>query len=173
MSCLRRLLPAVALLLTACASLPPPDKAAISPTPTFAVDDFGLEGRLSLRQGDTSHHVGISWRHESASDEIFLSGPLGQGLAQLSRDRLGAHLLTADQQTVSAADWESLAERAFGMRLPLSRLPQLLAAPVGTTRLDVEGWRIDYLAFEQGRPVLIELQRDDIAARLKIDSWTR
>ena len=86
---LARLLLAFAVAgLSACASLPPP--AAVPPAPTFVAGSFALEGRLSLRQGETRHHVGISWRHEPARDEIFLSGLLGQGLAELSRDATGA-----------------------------------------------------------------------------------
>jgi len=171
---LRRLLPFCAAILAACASLPPP--ATVSPPPGFSDGSFALEGRLSVRQGETRHHVGISWRHEAARDEIFLSGPLGQGLAELTRDATGARLLTADRQMTSAADWESLAERAFGARLPLSNLPRWLAAPVTVPpepTFSIDGWRIDVLDVADGRPVLIELRRDDIEARLRIDSWTR
>ena len=87
---------------------------------------------------------------------------------------------------IKAADWESLAERAFGVRLPLSNLPRLLAAPSGTVpparpegsplgvpTLEIDGWRIDILEVADGRPALMELRRDDIEARLKIDSWQR
>jgi len=126
-----------------------------------------------VRRGDTRHHVGISWRHEAAHDEIFLSGPLGQGLAELSRDATGAQLLTADRQLIRAADWESLAERAFGARLPLSRLPRWLAGAPAEPTSHIDGWRIDIMEVVDGRPALIELRRDDIEARLKIDSWAR
>ncbi|MDP2794212.1 MAG: outer membrane lipoprotein LolB [Sulfurisoma sp.] len=170
---------AAMFVLAGCASLPPP---AVPPRPTFSEGSFILEGRLSVRQGETRHHVGINWRHEAARDEIFLSGPLGQGLAELTRDATGARLLTADRQVIDAADWESLAERAFGARLPLSNLPRWLAAvpparPAGSTlgvpTFEIDGWRIDILDVADGRPVLIELRRDDIEARLRIDSWTR
>lgn len=171
MTPLFRLLPFCAAILAACASLPPP--AAVSPAPTFSAGSFALEGRLSVRQGETRHHVGISWRHEPAHDEIFLTGPLGQGLAQLSRDAGGARLLTADRQAIDAADWESLAERALGARLPLSNLPCWLAAVPPQPTFQVDGWRIDVIEVAAGRPSLIELRRDDIEARLKIDSWTR
>jgi outer membrane lipoprotein LolB len=161
---------AAMFVLAGCASLPPP---AASPQPTFSAGGFALEGRLSVRQGETRHHVGISWRHEAARDEIFLSGPLGQGVAELTRDQTGARLLTADRQLTTAADWESLAERAFGARLPLSNLPRWLAgAPLAPT-FQVDGWRIDVLDVADGRPTLIELRRDDIEALLRIDSWTQ
>jgi outer membrane lipoprotein LolB len=157
------------MLLSACASLPPPAPATqLAPV---SAEAFFLNGRLSVRQGETRHHVGISWRHEAARDEIFLSGPLGQGLAELTRDADGARLLTADRKLLTAPDWESLAERVLGARLPLSGLPQWLASAPAARSFDVEGWRIDVLEVAAGRPALIELRRDDIEARLKIDGW--
>lgn len=164
---LRMLLPLCVGLLSACASLPPPP--AVAPA---AADSFALNGRLSLRQGGTSHHVGISWRHEPARDEIFVSGPLGQGLAELTRDATGARLLTADRKLVTAPDWESLSERALGARLPLSNLPRWVVAVPPTPTFDVDGWRIEVREVVDGRPALIELRRDDIEARLRIDGWT-
>lgn len=168
-----RLLSLYLLMLSACATLPPP--AAVAPAPLSA-EGFFLTGRLSLRHGESRHHVGISWRHEALRDEIFLSGPLGQGLAELTRDASGARLLTADRKVHTAADWESLAERALGVRLPLSNLPSWLAgAPAAAAPvpgLEVDGWRIDVLEVAEGRPALIELRRDDIEARLRIDGWT-
>lgn len=173
-----RLLPFCAALLSACASLPPPTAAV--PAPAISGPSFSLEGRLSVRQGEISHHVGINWRHDAASDEIFLTGPLGQGLARLTRDAAGARLLTADRQVLEAADWESLAERALGAHLPLSNLPRWLATvphsgqfiPLPPTA-NLDGWRIDVLEVVAGRPTLIDLHRDGIEARLRIDQWTK
>jgi outer membrane lipoprotein LolB len=158
---------ACATLLAACAQ--PPSR------PAAPVDGerFQLEGRLSVRQGEARHHVGISWRHVPAGDEILLSGPLGQGLAELTRDAGGARLVAADGQRLAAADWDSLAERAFGARLPLSAMPRWVvgAAPAPGSG-GTDGWRIDYLEYDAGRPVLIEMRRDDIEVRLKVDAWS-
>ena len=84
-----------------------------------AIAAFVLEGRLSIRQGDKPYASNIEWQHTPDGDRIFLSGPLGQGIAELSRDATGATLLTADRRTVKAADWSSLAEALLGIRLPL------------------------------------------------------
>ena len=162
----RFLLPLCLSLLSACASLPPP--APVS----AGVENFALAGRLSVRQGEMRHHVGISWRHEAARDEIFLSGPLGQGLAELTRDAPGARLLTSARTVVTAPDSESLAERALGARLPLSNLPRWVVAVPPEPTFDVDGWRIEVREVADGRPALIELRRDDIEAVLRIDSWT-
>ena len=166
MTLLRFLLPLCLGLLSACASLPSP-----APVVSAAAESFTLSGRLSLRQGEMRHHVGISWRHEPARDEIFVSGPLGQGLAELTRDATGARLLTADRKLVTAPDWESLAERALGARLPLSNLPRWVVAVPPEPTFDVDGWHIEVREVANGRPALIELRRDDIEAVLRIDGW--
>jgi len=155
-----------AALLAACTQAP--IRPVVSPD---AVIRFDLEGRLSVRQGDVVHHVSITWRHNAEQDEILLSGPLGQGLAELRRDAAGARLLTSDRRSIVATDWESLAERAFGVRLPLSNMPRWVVG--GAPAAGADGWQIDYLDVEAGRPVLMEMRRGDIEVRLKVDAWNK
>lgn len=180
----------LALALGGCVLQPPRPDGVSEPQrpPRAAIVSFNLEGRLSVRQGEHRHHVSLSWHHTAAADELFLSGPLGQGLAELQRDAGGARLLTADRQTTRASDWEELSAQVFGSPLPLSNLPRWLVADVPDsavmTRDDrgrpasasVEGWRIDYLDFESDAPdalpTLLEFRRDDMELRLKIDTWS-
>jgi outer membrane lipoprotein LolB len=95
-------------------------------------------------------------------------------LAELSRDETGARLVTADHGEFAAADWEALAERALGARLPLNDLPKWLA---GQAPSAASGWRVEYLDYESAAadalPTLIEFRREDIAVRVKIDHWSR
>lgn len=104
---------------------------------------------------------------------MLITTPLGQGVAELSRDAAGARLLMADGKEYAAADWEDLAERTFGTRLPLNDLPQWLTghAPAAAT-----GWRVDYLDYQSeavdALPTLVEAKRGDIELRLKIDVWS-
>lgn len=181
---------ALALAISGCVlQSPRPESAtqAFRP-PRAAIVGFSLDGRLSVRQAENRHHVTLNWHHGAEADEVFLSGPLGQGLAELHRDALGARLLTADRQTASAADWEELSAQVFGSPLPLSALPRWLLAdlPEGAVTArdaqgrpavaSVEGWRIDYLDYESAGagalPTLLEFHRDDMELRLKIDLWS-
>jgi outer membrane lipoprotein LolB len=138
-----------------------------------ALQAFSLDGRIAVRQGETRHYANVTWQHDRGSDSILVTTPLGQGVAELSRDVAGARLVTADHREIVAPDWESLAKRALGARLPLDDLPAWLTGhppPPGS------GWRVDYLDYQSeaadALPTLIEIRRDDLYVRLKIDHWS-
>lgn len=172
--------------LAGCASLPSPRQSATTMGQSApAPRDFELSGRISVRHGETSYFTNISWQHETDRDEILLATPLGQGLAQLSRDAAGAHLRTADGRSLEAADWSALALQAFGVELPLAELSLwvIAEAPAEARRDDYgrplsflqDGWAVSYGSYASAdpaaRPQLIELRREGIALRLKIDAW--
>jgi outer membrane lipoprotein LolB len=158
------------LLLAACAQLPSGGTAGRVPP---ALTRFELDGRITVRQSQSRQYANISWRHDSAGDEIMLTTPLGQGVAELSRDARGARLVTADRKEFVAADWEGLAEQMFGARLPLDDLPAWLT---GHAPAAASGWRVEYLEYQSeaadALPTLLEVKRDDIELRLKINEWT-
>ncbi|MDR0476560.1 MAG: hypothetical protein LBH14_01280, partial [Desulfobulbaceae bacterium] len=72
-----------------------------------------------------------------------------------------------------ADDWEDLAERMLGTRLPLNDLPEWLS---GRAPEQASGWRIEYREYQNDAadalPTLIEARRGDIGLRLKISEWT-
>jgi outer membrane lipoprotein LolB len=179
---------AIALLLASCAQQPMRDAA---PRPARdSIDSYVLEGRVSVRRGDEARQASLNWQHSKARDQIELSGPLGQKAARLTRDASGARLDTASRETVTASDWSTLSERVLGVELPLDGMARWVVAAVpanskgAQTERDaagrplqamVDGWHIAYLAYEsdapEALPTLIELHRDDINVRLKIDQW--
>lgn len=135
---------------------------------------FEFDGRVAVRQGENRHHLNISWRHEAASDTILLTTPLGQGVAELGRNASGARLTMADRRQFGAADWEALAEQLLGIRLPLNDLP---AWVTGHGAEAAGGWRVEYLDYQSSAPdalpTQLELTRDGIEVRIRIDEWTR
>jgi outer membrane lipoprotein LolB len=183
----RTLLAAVFLVLTAgCAML---ETAATAPRPAReAIEAFRIEGRIAVRRAGESFSAGIDWRHDAYSDEIIISGPLGQGLARLTSGGGAALLETADQKQYVAADLDGLSEQVFGARLPVSGLGRwVLGRPAfgGAARLDdtqrlaglsEQGWAIEYLRYESeapdALPELLQARREDIEVRLKIDRWS-
>jgi len=133
---------------------------------------FTFSGRVAVQQGNVSHHVNIDWQHTADSDTILLNTPLGQGLAELSRNATGAHLILADQRRFEAQDWSTLSVEVFGFRLPLNASARWLLGAAA----DTEGWRVTVVEREStaphALPTLIELEREDIHVRLKIDEWS-
>lgn len=185
---LRRLLHSVIALvlssvLGACVQLPSTE--GLLRPPRAAIEAYTLTGRITVRQGEQRYVASIAWQHDAPRDEILLSTPLGQGIAELTRDASGARLTTADRHEFTAPDWEGLSARAFGFALPLSLLPRWVVADapegaildaVGRPKHFVaDGWEVDYLDYEgeadYALPQRVELKRDDIELRLKIDEW--
>ncbi len=152
------------------------------------VEAFRLEGRIAVRRAQESFSARIEWRHDAHSDELILTGPLGQGFARLTAGGGTALLETADQKRFAAPDLDGLAEQVFGARLPVSELGRwVLGRSVtgGTVRhdangriagFDEQGWAIEYLRYENetanALPELLKASRSDIEVRLKIDSWS-
>ena len=150
------------------------------------IRDYTLNGRVAVKRGNESRQAGIDWQHARDRDEIELSGPLGQRAARLMRGADGATLITSSRETVKAQDWNALAERVLGVVLPLDGMSRWVTADVADAKAErdslgrprqavVDGWRIDYLGYESeaadALPTLIEMHRDDIDVRLKIDIW--
>jgi outer membrane lipoprotein LolB len=158
-------------VLSACVALQPTTSLPRSPPVAGA---FEIDGRVLVRRGETRHHVNISWRHAATSDQILLTTPFGQGVAELSRDTSGARLVMADHREFVAADWVGLAEQLFGIRLPLDDLPVWVT---GQSTAAASAWQVEYLDYQSNAPdalpTLLELKHDDIEIRLKIDEWNR
>lgn len=175
------------LLSAGCSTLPDASSAPVRPG-RGPMQSFDIEGRIATRQEDRHLSGKLSWRHTPQRDELLLSNPLGQGMAELSRDSLGARLKLADRREFFAADWDSLAAQLFDLPLPLSSLSDWLLGdiPDGAQRISrdaqgrprsmtLQGWRIDYPDYESeapdALPVRIELHQGNIEVRLKIDTW--
>lgn len=154
-------------VLSGCATVPLPPQRP----PVAQIEQFAFSGRITVRQGDVRHNARVDWRHESGRDEVLLTTPFGQGVAELTRDATGALLVLADQRRFAANDWSTLSQQVFGFPLPLGTSARWLLGDVAET----EGWRVTIVERESAAaaalPTLIELERDDIAVRLKIDEW--
>lgn len=166
-----------AALLSACASVAPPAPKA---------GEFAVLGRVAVRYGDEAASGRVAWRHSETGDDLVLSTPLGQGIAEITR-RDGVYtLVSANRRRLTAADPEQLTEQALGYALPLGGLPDWLrgrpqAGVAAETRyegrqlaeLRQHGWTIEYLAYDEaGRlPRRIRLTRGALDIRLAIEEW--
>jgi outer membrane lipoprotein LolB len=174
-------------LIAGCASLPAPPPLSAAGTS----DAFAFSGRLAVHERDNNVTGSIHWRHEAARDDILLSTPLGQGVAQIVNDASGATLTTNDGKTYRAADAEQLTAKITGWHIPVSGLTFWLRGlpQAGSTaheerddqgRLKLvaqEDWKIEYSAYfdapDERLPKRIVLTRPEFEFKLVIDNWER
>ena len=152
---------------------------------------FLLEGRFSLRQEDENHSGKLRWRHIENQDDLLLSSPFGQGIAEINATTNRATLTTSDGKQYSAEDVSTLTEQVLGYRLPLPLLVDWVRGKVtGDDVLERDGygrpirfryddWHIRY-EYDAGESVLLHtppirlfVERMGVfELRLRIDEWT-
>jgi outer membrane lipoprotein LolB len=174
---LRALALAVALAAAGCAEL-----AERAPGERV---EFEFTARFAARYGNEAASGQLAWRHHASRDEVLISSPFGQGLARVTRQEGQATLVMADDRRYVAADAEALTEEVLGFRLPLKGLADWVRArpspdaPARTERapdgqlalLEQQGWRVEYQAYEAGRPARMRLQYPGLELRLAISAW--
>ena len=171
-------------LLSGCASLPEilGGRADI---------EFELEGRAAVRYGEEGGSTRISWRHGASSDDVLITGPLGQGIARIVRRGGEASLTTAEGKEYRAGDAESLTESVLGWRLPLTGMPDWVRGRASVGRaaqverdeigqvkeVKQDDWRIEYLAWNDALPSRMTLShegaRGRVELRIIIDQWKK
>ncbi len=133
--------------------------------------DFSLAGRIAVRSGSEAFTGNIAWRHAKGGDEILLSTPTGQGVAQILRQGDAVLLKTAEGKEYRAVDSESLTERVLGFRLPIEGLAETVQGQPSPV-LESRGWKIEYQERdEQKRPTRLRLTNTGAEVRLAIHQW--
>lgn len=177
---------AVLLALGGCAFTPsvPPDRVR-----AVLLDAWTLQGRIGVKTGEQSLSGQIHWKHRADADDVFMSSPLGQGVARIVRDATGVTLEVPNQSARHAPDAESLTRDVLGYGLPVAGLAWWVQAHPAPDRvfdatrdasgrlaqLRQDGWVIDYLQYADdapGRPRKLLVARDGLEIRLVADSWT-
>ena len=175
-------------LLAACAGAPP-GMPARGPEIAYVDTPFTAEGRLSARHGQDAVAVRFAWMHRPPRDELSVTSPLGQTVAELSGDAAGrrVEVRTADGRHAEAADWVTLTERALGFPLPVTGLVAWIrGAPhpdaAYTLEADREGrvavlrqdgWEVvyDYPDAAARGPLRLRLSYPEFEIRVVIDEW--
>lgn len=172
--------------LAACGSTPPSVERP-SPVRRDELQGFSLAGRFSLRQEGQNYTGRLDWRHTDDSDELLLSSPLGQGMAEIVSTPDGARLNSGDGKPQTATSADELLRAVLGYPLPLDKLADWVRgrSPQGGTmtidalgrplRLRYEDWRIDYEYDSdepQALPGRLFVERETLLElRLRIDEW--
>lgn len=133
--------------------------------------EFSLAGRIAARSGKESFTGNITWRHAHGGDELLISTPTGQGVAQIVRQGDAVLLRTAEPREYRAADSEELTERVLGFRLPIEGLAQTVQGKPSPT-LEGRGWKVEYQEYDaQKRPTRLRLTNGAAEVRLAISQW--
>jgi outer membrane lipoprotein LolB len=169
-----------AVALAGCASL-------AGPSVPDADLEFELQGRIALHYGEEGGSARINWRHAPAADDLFVTNPMGQGIARITRQAEEVRLVTADGKSYQAKDAESLTQSVLGWRLPLAGLPDWVRGrPVPglpaevkkdgdgrPERIAQDDWTIAYTAWQGELPSRLTLTRTGIEIRLVVDEWSK
>lgn len=160
---MRAAVAALAALLAACAQ--------VEIKPPAGPLEFDLNGRIAARSGKEAFTGSIAWRHARGGDELLISTPTGQGVAQILRQGDAVLIRTAEQREYRSNDAEALTERVLGVRLPIDGLADWVQGRA-SPELEKRGWRIEYQDFDaQRRPTRLRVTYQDIELRLVISRW--
>ena len=133
--------------------------------------EFSLVGRIAARSGKDAFTGNITWRHVKSGDEMLISTPTGQGVAQILRQGDAIVLTTAEGREYRAADSESLTERVLGFRQPLEGLAECVQGRPSPA-LESRGWRVEYQDYDADRrPTRMRVFNQGAEVRLAISRW--
>ncbi len=122
-----------ALLLGACATLPPPPAASVQ-----GPIEHVVTGRLSVRYADPANsrqeqlHGRFDWIERGEAIELTLTDPLGQAVARVLSDVRETSITLRSGETYSGATPEALTTRTLGWPLPLKGMRQWLRGQAGS-----------------------------------------
>ncbi len=159
-------------------------------TPAY---DFNILGRIAIQDEKQSFSGSFRWAHFAANDEILLFTPLGQAVAEITRDAEEVRLITSKMEGYYANDVEALTEQILGWRLPLDGLRywiQGLHSPLTAAEKDLDrqnqlltirqdGWHIHYNSFTQTsfstaplpKNISLFFENQKLKIRLIVDNW--
>lgn len=184
-------------LLAGCATTTsgPRSSAVVAPY----ADTLDLGGRIAINYSRDGKKEALSgkfnWQQTPSQTDVSLISPTGQTVAQIRVTATVATLKRNGEPTRSAPDLDSLTRQTLGWTLPVSGLRDWLqgyatasdgsrfqASPSNDSVVTGDGWKIDYLAWQDDRaavpqPKRIDVTRlapgqqvDDMAIRIVIDA---
>ncbi|MBP6057926.1 MAG: outer membrane lipoprotein LolB [Nitrosomonas sp.] len=153
--------------------------------------DFNLLGRISIQDQNQRLSGSFRWQHLAISDEILLFTPLGQAVAEITKDQEGVRLINSKLEAFYASDVESLTEEVLGWRLPLNGLQYWIQGthfPATAAEKDLDnkdqvvairqdGWKIHYSSYAPAQlnqiplPKVVDLTYTNLRIRLVVDDW--
>ena len=159
----------------------------------LSANDFNILGRIAIQDNDQSFSGSFRWRHTEKIDEILLFTPLGQAIAEITKDSDGVRLITSRLEAFYAENVEHLTEKVLGWRLPLNGLQYWIQgthSPLTAAEKDLgknnqliairqDGWNVHYNRltpenqYPAPLPKMFHLFYDNerLKIRIIVDDW--
>ncbi|MDP3087031.1 MAG: lipoprotein insertase outer membrane protein LolB [Methylotenera sp.] len=193
-----RLLLGLAVLLQACASVPPskPIENEVSQASyqqhlqnLAVIDQFKLKGRIGVQSNGEGFSGSLNWQHNNLNDDISLYSPFGGQVASIKKTAGKVTLEDEKGNSVSASDAETLTQTVLGWKLPLAGLADwVLGRPANgevqsltlneygyLTSLKQDEWDIEYQNYSNQNghflPNKILLKSKKVNLKLLIEQW--
>lgn len=183
-----------AVLLAACATVPPKVPGVSAPWPERrarlqALSSFELNGKLAVASANEGFNAHIDWQQHSADSVMQLNGPLGVGGVRVVSSPDGLTVTNAQGERLDSDAARAELRARLGFEPPLASLRYwVLGVPdpgqpaqetVGPDqrleRLEQDGWAIEYSAYTSAGgawlPQRLSLQRGNVRVRLFVSAW--
>jgi len=149
-----------------------------------------LQGKIGVRVHDEGQNASFRWENQNFDQyRIQIHGPLGQGAAELERNRTGISL-TADGDIQRATSAEELLTMNLGWSFPVSAMSwwirglpdpetpitrQKLNSNGQLSELEQQGWQITYSEYQVvdklTLPRKMTASREHIRVKLVLKNW--
>lgn len=173
-----------------------PATTASPPTIRAIPSRWQARGRLAAIRPHEAWNASFDWQQDGAAYRIELQGPLGQGAARIEGSEHQVSIRTADGQSQTSSDPESLLAAQLGWRTPVGALRYWMAGqpqpglPLADARSDgtgrwqsfrQAGWLIEYGDYHDAAssditpgalPRRLRLEQDDLSVRIVVTRWT-
>ncbi|MFZ6873226.1 lipoprotein insertase outer membrane protein LolB [Undibacterium sp. Di27W] len=189
------------LLNTGCASLhsqvpaPHPLTASTQAANTRQYQpQIQISGKISIQYQQANKPQSLpgsfEWEQDAQGIRINLLSQLGQVMARINQNALGATLELNDKSTRSASDLDQLLQDTLGWTLPVAGLrdwlqgfvaidgKQTVAVKAEDQTLNIQGWKLRYASWHEqpSFPKRIDLQRyteqaGDVSIRIVVNEW--
>lgn len=153
----------------------------------MSIRTWQATGKASVRDASEATTLSIDWQRDGVRDNVVLTGPLGQGRAELSGSGSN-YLLKANGEEYPAESLSQMGAMLFDPALPLNEIGfwiRGIPAPnqpfiadyneLGLLgRLEQAGWQVDYQRYVGEAlplPDKIEITRDDATAKIIVKTW--
>jgi outer membrane lipoprotein LolB len=181
-------------VLAGCRTVPAPAPGAppwLTRRPELqAREHFELKGRVAVAAGTQGFNARLRWAQQGTRVQVALEGPLGAGAVHIDAEGGDLEIVMANGARLqNDAARAELAAR-LGFDPPLASLRYWIlgvpdpARPADETldpvqqhltRLEQDGWRIDYAGYAavggEWLPARLTLERAGVRVKLLVDDW--